>query len=65
MENPDRNVLDAAGQHRISAAADGGDGGEALRVLRGQVPGAEAAHGEPGEIDAIGIDVIFALNVIQ
>ena len=65
MKAPAGDVLDLLGRLRIAAATDGGDGGPARRVRRGEAPGAEAAYGKAGEVDSFLVSFVFLLDLLE
>ena len=59
VENADRHVLQDRGLRRVGAAADRDRRRKEVRTTGDGVPGAVAAHGEAGDVDAIRIGVEF------
>ena len=59
VENADGHVLQDRGLRRVGATANRNRGREEVRTTGDGVPGAVAAHGETGDVDAVGIGVKF------
>src|SRR5260370_1444727 len=63
VKTPARDVLDLLGLRRVAATADGNNGSPALWIFGRQAPRAETAHGEAGQINPLGIDLVTFLHV--
>src|SRR5512142_3284728 len=71
VEGPERRVAEAAERRRLPrgseapAARDRDERGEPLRVPHPELPGAEAAHAEAGQVDAPRVDRITRFDAVE
>jgi hypothetical protein len=56
---------DGLAARRVTHARDGSDGGDAVRVLAGHHRGHRRAVGEPGDVDACGVDAQLRFDLIE
>src|SRR5262249_57703691 len=65
VKGPDREMRDGRGALRLPASADGGDCREAMRLGDGEAPGAEAAHAQAGDVEAVRVDAAGLLDFVE
>ena len=65
MDDELRDVFHLRHRGRIAAAGERSNRGPDLRIARGEIPRATAAHRVAGEVDAVGIDFVVLPHQVE